>query len=159
MEERQWKEVLEKVKLRSFMGRSNFMLAGVCIGCMARVYDCVMNGWAEHKDVLKENIKAVGMAVFEWYNRMCSDYGISSMADIMESLNKITSIDEFKAVYTSFCYDVGMLVDSIVYERKDVETFAWYIVCDYIDITFMFMSQKEFYNLMMGIEKEDEEDV
>lgn len=160
MKEQQWKDIVENGKQIGFVP-SICTLTGCCIGCIAYVYDCVMKGWSEHKKILNENIRAVGRCVVNWYNRWCFDYEVASMADIFWAINSGSSFDQnlFRSSYLNFCYDVGILTDALIYEKQDIETLVWYVVCDYIDIVSMFMSQEEFYSLMMDSEKEDEDEV
>lgn len=159
MNERQWKEIVDDIEQKSFE-TSTCVLTGCCTGCMACVYGCVLKGWTEHRGTLNENIKGVGKCVFNWYNQWCNDYGIAAMADVMWGINSGKfDVNWFKSSYTNFMYDVGMLTDALVCEKKDVETLVWYVVCDYIDIVSMFMSQKEFYNLMMDKEEESENEM
>lgn len=159
MDEKQWNDITEKVNKTAFK-LNNYTLTGCCVGCMACVYDCVLKGWAEYKKTMNENIKAVGKCVFNWYNQWCEDCKIASMADVMWFVN-VGEFSEkiFKTSYINFSYDIGMLIDAFVYEKEDIETLVWYVVCDYIDIVSMFMSQEEFYNLMMDNGKEDEDEV
>lgn len=162
MDEKQWKDIVTKernVSRSVILLRTDYALIACCSGCMACVYDCVLKGWVEYKGTLNENIKAVGKAVFSWYKKWCDDCKVAAMADVMWFTNAGEFNEKiFKTSYINFSYDVGMLFDTIVYEKEGVESLVWNVVCDYIDIVSMFMSQEEFYNLMMGNKKEDKED-
>lgn len=162
MDSKKWEEVINHVttlaRKEGVDVEINFEEIIVCaLSTMASVFDYVLNGWVEYKEDICEKLGSAAVSIILLADRFNGFIDFDTVNRLWyENVNKEFTEKRFQHSYIEFCYDLGMLSGSYV-ETGNVTKEAQFVLVDFIDIVLKFMTQEQFYNLMMGIEGEDED--
>lgn len=123
---------------------------------MARICELFHKGAVEEREFLEDNLFSIATAVLYFIDILNADV-TEINGDVLDALwddnaTYTYSWERFENLYVDFSHDFGLMFDNVVCGKKKLKKtkkYARYALYSLISIAGMFVTRKEFYELML----------
>lgn len=166
MKRDKWIEMIsftgKKIESQNVSANGDLGVFVACVtGFLSGVYSFVLCGWVEHEKECKCYVKATAQALLSFFvNNFPSEHFVERINRVWECKLEEFDYERFTILFKDFFYDFGSFVrvylennsDYLNRQKRLEDSFV-----DFMEIASMFMTQEEFYKLVMEEEEEKNE--